>query len=1011
MRAYFYKKAKKLGVVTTESGKRWPWGSVTEWQTAWKNEQSIVEEPLAQVLEGAFEDNIARRMYNYDIQKGRRVSTHINPDDVEIEFRGDEMGDSFTGNIVVKMTMFVAPDRDIRTKTWNSVPVVNLTRENIIDLSFALIEEYKKTWGSSWDGYVKVHRITIILTKPRRVVGSIREMKVKKIKFNKLNLNIKSNNDDIDENCVDFYLIPRYGKTKGLIKKIRKLAEVNDWSVKSLINFLKNSGIPFYCFRADLTCIEYYKNRKTRLKTFYFIVSNEHIYPITRAELKALKKMKYDKLKIKNIEYKEDLHDFVQKTFDDGDVIKRYKMKYRENKFVFTRALIGDILYVDDKKLAESYKMFSKIMGFFPISFNYKTYSPLIYLAEKNGLESSFNFKDEVMDAPYYYHPYYNKKKNIISIDKNKCYSDMLRKLKYIPVFNSQVFNKEMENDHVINDYYYYHVKKITKGTKCFLSAGWCFGFRIKHFSDAVEIDYYKIPKLVKNPYSQIINQMYKYDDTLAKYIINIFNGICRIMKYYNYDLFTRLVNNEKEAQDHGMYYTINSNLYALYEQKQSRRKYKFNLLPIAGIIVDMSVNSVVEKLAEFIKIDKNLKVVKIKTDSLAVTTDKIKYEHLGLDKNDINGWKKEEFVDGEYYICTAVTRQHQIESESNNEIKKIDTSDVYDLLENGGCSILYDCLAGSGKTYECINHIIPLLKDKKIIIISPQHSGLEEYYLEKLNAKVIQYFTFNKIKEIEFMEYDYIIVDECGKLEPSHIEYAFKNCGKNTNFIFLGDKHQLLPYGYDNKNTAPLTNPNIRNLFDFYVELDTNYRNMYTKEEYENMWKLKYFISDYEKNLIGKIGKINITVTRKKMDRVNWKIVKTWEDEIQCIKIKKGGMFISEFNKYSKKRRIYDKLQKIGIHNCIFYEVIDYDNEKIILKDKKENKYTIPMKLFIGNFNYGYAITSFRAQGMSIDYDDLGIWDWPLIKRNGRQLYTILSRIRDITEEVVDERLVVKFD
>ena len=74
----------------------------------------------------------------------------------------------------------------------------------------------------------------------------------------------------------------------------------------------------------------------------------------------------------------------------------------------------------------------------------------------------------------------------------------------------------------------------------------------------------------------------------------------------------------------------------------------------------------------------------------------------------------------------------------------------------------------------------------------------------------------------------------------------------------------------------------------------------------------------------------------------------------------------------------------------------MDYNYETIELKDEINNIHTIHKDLFRDNFDYGYCITTFKSQGDSIPYKDYGIFDWDIIKKDGRQLYTVLSRIQD---------------
>ena len=96
-----------------------------------------------------------------------------------------------------------------------------------------------------------------------------------------------------------------------------------------------------------------------------------------------------------------------------------------------------------------------------------------------------------------------------------------------------------------------------------------------------------------------------------------------------------------------------------------------------------------------------------------------------------------------------------------------------------------------------------------------------------------------------------------------------------------------------------------------------------------------------------------------------------------------------------------------MNIFNSCFYNICEYDDENITLADDQDNIYTVSAERFKQNFNYGYCLTLFRAQGRSIPYDDLGIHEWDDIRMDGKALYTCLSRIQvplDHKEEEEEE-------
>lgn len=1004
-RIRLYRKAKRVGGLKF-TNKRYPQGSARDWLIASNKaiKAKRVKNRQPQILTNVFDDDSNFRKINKSLKKGKIFQS----DDAalgKIKIIGLKKDDIFSGTVDVNVVYEDVSKEEFRSDTLQSFRVQEANRNDLIQIVDGLVDDKFVEYGVA-ETYMRMIKTNIILIQNRRIQGAIRKMKVKAINFMKLNLKIESNNDVIPEgeNCFVHYVQKNYGKQKRFIKNVSNMNTNKVWNVEECIKFLEDCNIPYYSYLGNLKLYKYKVDRKSKAKIFRFIFSNEHIYPVTKKELNALKCIKMDDYKIKGIKYIKKLTEFVFMQSNKGKALEKYKVKFDGESYIFSRVLIDNILYVNDLNVVKSYELFSKIMNFFPLAFNYSIYTPLIYICEKEKLYSSFNYDMKMNEAPYYYNPESMEKKNLICIDKNKSFSYALMSLKYIPVLDSQCFPEKYNKDDKFDVNNIYHVKKVTKDCRCFLSAGKMSGYRLKNFMDCVEIDYVIKPKLVPNPFSEIIKKMYYDDVELTKNILNVFYGVCRINKNSDYNLHSRITNNFQEAVEFGNFREIkcgDTEMYTLIESVEYKYKYKSNLMPISMFILDSAVNTLVEKIDELKKLDPKMKIAKIKTDSITVVTDVIKYDDLDLDKNDISKWKFEPVKkSGAKFICTNTLDDDEYMFEFDELLK----SDAYSLpIEISKESarneldknIIYDCLAGSGKTYECLHAIIPELKDKKILIISSQHCSLEEYYLKKYNAKVIQHFTFSGHGMLEFRKYDTIIVDEFGKLEPPHIEYIFKHIGRNTNLIMLGDKGQLLPYGYNRSKPSPIENYEVYKLFDYVVKMEKNYRNEYTKEEYQKMKDLLFKLTGYEKSLIGKIGKLNITVTRTTMDKINNIKIKDWTDkytfEDRTMKVKIGGKVISEF-----RSRNTLTLHKMRIYNGVFYTIKKYDDETITLTDKHNNDYTIPTELFVENFNYGYAITAFRAQGRSIPYNDIGIHDIRIIKKDGRMFYTVFSRILD---------------
>jgi len=415
-------------------------------------------------------------------------------------------------------------------------------------------------------------------------------------------------------------------------------------------------------------------------------------------------------------------------------------------------------------------------------------------------------------------------------------------------------------------------------------------------------------------------------------------------------------------------------------------------------------VNDIVNSVNRTDKYNEPKKEVKYEPKE-EITHDKDVYiyptKKIVIDINPLNfkSWKHEAIKakDAKLNINKYDIKQNEIYYDIKNT-ELIEIEETEKILSYG---TLFDCYAGSGKTYYIIHTLLQeiIKHGLSYIIVSPKHSALSEYYEKEYNAKVIQYFTHaNQTVNNIFSSYDYVIVDECGLLDNSQYEYIYKNIGINTVLLCFGDSDQLLPYGMG-YNKHPLLNDLIVNkLFKYKVCIKSNFRNTYTNEEYDNMMKLKYELKEFELNKFGIIADINICIKNVTCDEINNKIVETLGaskhhiDEERFIYIKNGMRFISDFNDVKS----YKKLGEMGLYNSCFYEVINFDNTQVTIQNGNK-KINVPYITLYTHFKYGYAITLYKAQGLSIPYNKIGFHDIDMIKKNGRFLYTALSRIQTL--------------
>jgi len=821
---------------------------------------------------------------------------------------------------------------------------------------------------------------------------TFRSMEINDNSFIKLPYDVKCNNAIIEHNCVYTALKGVCGKDKsGYTKALKKAKLIKKWTIESFIEFCKNNNINYDIYDRLIISVEKNIQNKHR-NTLFAIVSNQHIYPLNAKELGALKKMKFGKFEINSIKFEQNIKRVIDKK-DKEEVVKyincknTYNSMKREIKPYINKVVIGNVLYSDDETLAKSYKLYKKIGIDFTIGTNYKLTSPLHYITEKFKLHSTFTSFLEGVKPILFNNP--KETENVKCIDKNKDYSYILSTMKYIPVISSFTAPKKIPEGHVIYENNFYHVKKIKKNTFNIMRTGWCSGHRLKHFKNECIIDMYIEPDLHENPFIDIIAKMMKEDGHVSKSIINRFVGQmqCKV-KHNDMIQYKHLFKTSKEASRFKNVHKVDG-YYLTYKTYTPDNKYKKNLLPLAHFVVDKAVNLLLDKMLELKKMDKKVKIVKLNIDSISFVSNEIEYTHLKLNDN-IDGWKKEEFKHIDNHRGYNSGEEYQVHKmcEYLNDYKG---RDVY--LEGSSLILGY---AGNGKTTYVINKIIPLIKDSKYIIISSSNKAVSPYRKLDLNCKVMQYWDYNPEQIFMLKHYKYIIIEEIGLFDNKHWELLHNNLSVNTILIGLGDFRQLPPV---TREVCPLTNNNVKRMFDKIITKNENWRNNYTVDDYNNMIKGKYEIIK-EKHMINKITNNNICYRNKTVDTINEKITKDWKDTFGDLKVKKGGKVILISNKFYKR----------SLYNKYTFTIKDY-GDIISLYDDEMNEHEFTEIEFKNNFKHGYAFTLYYIQGESIDSTDVSFHDMDILKRHGKYLYTALSRIKEPLVKKAVKGFVVDFN
>jgi len=793
--------------------------------------------------------------------------------------------------------------------------------------------------------------------------GLIGKMKLKEVKFFKLKDDCEANNFIVEENCVKEGII-KYYKEGGYVgkKAMRALEGVEEWDVDKLIEFLDKFK---FCYDIRYKNFKLYKkNTDAEKKILYAYIANSHLYVMNKNDFKEVGKN--TDILINNIVCC-NVGSIIKEKYTE-ESIKNISIKADENlNYEFTGCVINGVKYTKNNELVDVFNMFKNIYEQdYLYDDKFKVYTPLMKIAELNKLNSTFI---ENMGQPKAV--YYNcgNIEGDYCIDKNKAYSWALRMLDNVPVIDAECVEEEFDRE-IKNEYFYFvdHISDDVYGRYVY---GWCSGYRIGDV-DNVNITKQIKPKLIKNPFRNIIDKMRDYDIDLCKLVCNMFYGVCQ-RKNKPIVVVDDIIDCNN-GYDEGETIKV-GNFYAVIKNVDNSDKYKCNMLPLSHFIVDYMVNELFRKIDELGNISA-IDIVKLKTDSITYFGDYVE----GLKDDDFFGWKNEEVkVDDWKYIDKKEEEKNIIESGLSVDLRK---------------NVLFNCSAGSGKTTMAIKKLIPKLEGSTLIV-SSTCKALEEYYnMDGVVVKTMQFFINNQPKFNKmFGRFDNIVCEEIGLFDYDMFDYIYKNIrGK---IYGLGDLDQLKPVrGVD----KPLANMNIINtLFDVSVKLNENWRNNFSKDDYSRMKRLEY---DYDNKIIGKLNKVNICVKNDTKEMINKEIVRGWVDVFgERMQLLSGGIKKKVEMKVKKGGRIIcvKNIDKKEIYNSQRFRIVDYDDDEITIKNiSSKDVYKLKKEHFNLHFDYGYALTLYKIQGESVNIEDLGIFDWNIIKNDGDYLYTCLSRIKE---------------
>ena len=825
---------------------------------------------------------------------------------------------------------------------------------------------------------------------------NFKEMGLFDIKYYKLNVDIKSNNDKINYNCVHHALESILGSSLPK-KTIKKLKDINSWTVDSLITFCNDNNINYEFYYKNFEL--YRENKPTHNKTLYGLLKNEHLYILNKNELSTLKTYNIKKTIIDSIKYNENVNDVVlnniehykceyfdiEKTYIDDD-----KFEHKINTAVFNK-----IKYTDDINSVISYNLYKKFIDVI-LTPNYKLFNPLLHICEVEKLNSLYA---GFLDSPkaLLYNSYGRSE---FCIDKNGAYLSALISLEFIPVIDGDCLIEEYKNEKYNN--YFYYIDKVINNKYGALSKGWTSGHRITNYDDVIITKILK-PKLKDNPFKNLLLKMYNENKKMTKIIAQQFTGVLQCQPTSK-ECYNEILKSPHGYEEHEII-KIKKGLYITTKFYENDKLYTPSMMPLAHFIIDKSINTVLNKAQELI--NNNCIINKINTDSIAYQG---KYRPEELDNINIYGWKEEKLKEEEYIkslLEPSINEPLYIHNRPFKHLTKFDLN----------YNILFNCSAGAGKTHTILNKLLKYLIDegydlKDVLILSSTHKALGEYYnltteqktllnVDKLNVRTMAHYTNTNGQFIkEFKKYKILIIDEVALLGLYHYEFLYKNITPVQKIYGFGDTTQNLPVLH---TYQPLDNELIyKSFFNGYMKLDENWRNNFSKEDYQKMKDLTYEIPQKIKNLIGKYTNYNICIKNDTKEKINLKIIKDkkYNDEYGLRYYKttnKTGYTPFIIGEGCLITSINNNLSKIGIFNNTVFKISKYNDEFInIINIITNEEHKIEKDKFSKNFDYGYAYTDYRIQGASINIEEISFWDFGLIKKDGKKLYTCLSRIKE---------------
>jgi AAA domain-containing protein len=841
--------------------------------------------------------------------------------------------------------------------------------------------------------YIGIYKKVPIATKIRNFLNSkMRETVPLNIdhlfKFESIKINM------LDTNCVKSYLFSKYPKHK---KAIMVLGNEKGVTNEELYNFCVKYNIKMYSQNLEASVI--IKNdpiNNSKMPRMYYIYYNNHIYP-----QKAIPQMyKSQKNNYDQIIYVEKCKQALIRLLDSGELPVHVSVtpvdnasgphgrcidssgakvnSFTHNNICYT----GNDLFEESKKVLKLFGLQDKITP----DINHNKVMALIekkYNEEEKVKLNSFlpNHNQFIKSACAFTKGIIDENRPIGTIDKNNCYAWVLSQLPFLPTCNlmQHSIKTEFPSDYKIVDEYIYIATPIKSKNlfhKLLMPSESLYnGYYLNLLRNEVGVQFILKECIQGNKSNNIYNKIVpdirqfvndgKISQEFAKSMVNNYIGCTEASTDTQIiDVFQNIYSAEDIESVDGFMYKINKDYYMTY---QTKKVYNVQTKkPIGIFIKDMAKYFTYKKIISMgIKAED---IIQIFVDSFTFYTDNIPNfnieDHISPS---FDGWKIEEFTN---HHCKDLS----IYNNNNLSFSKL-TSQMN--IKNQ----LIIAPAGSGKTYEIINKIIPSLGHNDYIVLLPTHDTRADYVKAKLTSHQVyqKYIYSNKIPSEQV-----IIIDEIGLYDSKGQLLIYKCAMAGKHIISVGDFEQLLPV----KESSPFNNQSyLKSLYKNISTLDQNMRNNFTKQYYKQLRTTddyNFLTDEVHKHSTKKYTDAEVIITYYTKTR----------DKYNALMLQHLG-FTSQFEKGVRLQCISnDMYKKHEITNRMTFKIMNIKSGIFELKDELFGQiYKLTKKELKTHFRCAYAITLYAIQGKSVSSYYFPKEDNYAI--NNRSSYTIISRLK----------------